>query len=125
MRTLGIEAAPEDREREVNGEIARVRAQIAENTGIIADAEKKGKKEKTAQAALEKKRAPLETPRRPCRSRSIKLDTLTRSMNGLSGKATSLGAEFEKARSAALKDVEPFGIAQIASAELDADTSTS
>ena len=118
LAALGIEFSPEDRQSRVDSEITRVRAQVAENNGIIADAEKKGKKEKAAQAALEKKRTALESSAKALQESKHKLDTLTREHKRLVREGASLGAEFENARSAALKDVGPFGIAHIASAEL-------
>ena len=57
---LNIEAAAEERAGKVREEIAGVRAKIAETAAIVTVAEEKGKKEKTAQTALETIRTQFE-----------------------------------------------------------------
>jgi exonuclease SbcC len=119
MQALHIECASEERAARVEGEIARVRQVIAGNTGIIAEAEKKGKEEKKAQAELEKKRVALEIAEKALQDSNRKLDTLTLEHKRLVEDCTALEKDSETAFTTALKDLAPFGIVQIKSTELD------
>jgi len=103
----------------VREEIAGVQAKIAETTGIVALVEEKGRQEKSVQTALEKTRKTFDNTGKALQEARHNLETAGRDHGRLIKDCTDLAEEIEKARAAALADVEPFGISRIP-ASLDA-----
>ena len=117
---LNIKTAPKERARKVHEEIAGGQAKIAETSGIIAIAEEKSKKEKSAQTALEKIREKFDNSGKALQNARLKLETVGLEHERLIKDCAALATETQKARTAALKDVEPFGVSQIPLDSLDA-----
>ncbi|MDD5452250.1 MAG: AAA family ATPase [Desulfovibrionales bacterium] len=116
---LNIKAAPEERASKVHEEIAGGQAKIAETSGIIAIAEENGKKEKSAQTALEKIREKFDNSDKALQEARHNLETADRDHERLTKDCASLAEETQKARNDTLKDVEPFGVSQIPLDSLD------
>jgi len=119
LRALGIDVVPEKRAAIVFGEIQSAGVKIAQITSILSTAEEKGKKEKTARISLENKRLTFEKSEKALRDAGHKLETADLDYERLVKDGATLAEEAGRARAAALKDVEPFGIGQIQSAGLD------
>jgi DNA repair protein SbcC/Rad50 len=100
--------------------LAGVRTKIAETAAIVAVAEEKGREEKTAQAALETFRAQFEKQGKVLQEARHQLETAGREHERLTGERDFVAEETRKAHTAALKGVEPFGVAEIPSIGLDA-----
>jgi len=118
LRALGIEVVPEKREERISEEMESARLKIAEISRIVSAAEEKGKKEKAAQSALEKKRLAWQKSGTALQDARHKLETAGLEYERLVKDCATLTEEADRARAAALKDVEPFGIGQIPSADL-------
>jgi len=118
LRALGIDVVPEKRAARVSGEIQSTRMKIARISGIVSAAEDKGKKEKAARSALENKRVAFEKSEKDLQDAGHKLETAGFEHERLVKDRTALAEEADRALTAALKDVEPFGIVQIQSADL-------
>jgi DNA repair protein SbcC/Rad50 len=117
---LGIEAAPEGLAGKVQEALADVRMKMAETAGIVSVAEEKSKREKAAQTALEKLRTRFENSDKALQEARHQRETAGREHERLIREQEILGEEAQKARTAALKGVEPFGIFQIPVTGLDA-----
>jgi len=117
---LNIKAVPEERTGKVREELAGIQAKIAETSGIIAVAEEKSKKEKSAQTALEKIREKFDGSGKVLQGARLKLETAGLEHTRLIKDVNVLVEETQKACTAVLKDVEPFGIVKIPSDSLDA-----
>ena len=117
---LKIEVSPDEREEKIREEIAGVQAKIAETTGIVALVEEKGRQEKSAQTALEKTRKTFDEAGKALQEARHNLETAGRDHERLSKDCAVLAEETEKARTAALADVESFGISRISLDSLDA-----
>jgi DNA repair protein SbcC/Rad50 len=120
LRKLGIEAAPEGRAGKMHEALADVRMKMAETAGIVSVAEEKSKGEKAAQTALEKLRTRFENSDKALQEARHQLKTAGLEHERLIREQEILGEEAQKARTAALKGVEPFGITQIPVTGLDA-----
>ena len=105
---LAIEAAPEARGEKVREELAGVQARLAETSRIITMADDIGKKEKTAQKALEKLRTRFDSSGKALQDITLKLETSGLQYLQLTKDRDSLREERDKLRAAALKDVGPF-----------------
>ena len=105
----------EGRAAKVREELPGVRAKMVEAAGIIAAAEEKSKKEKSAQAALEKTRRTFDDSVKALRDAGHKLETAGLEHARLIKACDALAEEADKTRTAALQDVEPFGIVKIPS----------
>ncbi len=116
---LNIDAVPEERAENVREALAGVRAKIAETAGIVAAAEEKTKQEKTAQMALEVLRVQFDNSGKTRQDAGHKLETAGLEQQRLIKESETLEKETQKARAAALKDVEPFGVGQLPSIDLD------
>ena len=119
MLKLDIEAAPEERAEKVRDAMAQIAAKITEIAGIVAAAEEMTRKEKAAQETLEKLRTHLESRDKALQDAGHKVETAEREHARLIREVDVLGKELEKTRTAVLKDVEPYGIRQIPSANSD------
>ena len=119
MLKLKIMAGPQERAGKVRNEIAETQAGITEISGIIAAAEKMNHKKKAAQENLEKLRTIVEGSLKALQDAAHKVDTTGREHERLRKEALAQGEEVEKARAQALKDVEPFGVRQMLSTNLD------
>jgi exonuclease SbcC len=117
---LNIDAVPEERAGKIREALEGVQAKIAETAGIVAAAEEKTKAEKAAQTALERLRVQYESSGKALQDASHKLETAGGDHQRLIKESETLEEEARKARAAALKDVEPFGIGQLPSIDLDA-----
>ena len=109
----------EARAAKVREALPGVRTKIVEAAGIIAAVEEKSKKEKSAQAALEKTRRTFDDSVKALQDAGHKLETAGLEHARLIKECDALTAEIDKARAAALKDVEPFGIVKIPSSGLE------
>ena len=119
MLKLNIKTSMEERAGKVREEITDVQTKIVEISGIIVAAEEINRKEKAAQDALQKLRMLLESSGKALQDARHKVDTADREHARLIKEVEAFGEELEKARVVALKDVEPFGIRQILSTDLD------
>ncbi len=117
---LKIEVSPDEREEKIRQEIAGVQAKITETTGIVALVEEKGRQEKSAQTALEKTRKTFDESGKALQEAGHNLETAGSDHQRLSKDCNLLAEETEKARTAALADVESFGISRISLDSLDA-----
>ena len=117
---LNIDAVPEERAGKVREALAGVQAKIAETAGIVAAAEEKTKQEKAAQTALERLRVQFDSSGKALQDAGHKLETAGLEQQRLIKECETLEEETQKARAAALKDVEPFGVGQLPSIDLDA-----
>jgi exonuclease SbcC len=120
LRELHITATAEERAAKVQNELAGIQGLIIEASGIVATAEEKSKKEKVNQTVLEKMRVKIENSGKAQQEAMHKLEVAESEHARLVKDCASLVAEAEKIRGEALKDVEPFGVAQIQSDTLDA-----
>jgi exonuclease SbcC len=119
LRLLNIKATDEDRAAKVSEALADVRAKITETAGIVAAAEEKGKQEKTAVTALEKARSKFDVADKTLRDARYKLETAGLERERLIKECAAQAEALETALAAALKDIEPFGIATISLTGLD------
>ncbi len=117
---LKIEVSPDEREEKIRQEIAGVQAKIAEAKGLVALVEEKGRQEKSAQKALEKTRKTFDESGKALQEAGHHLEMAGRDHQRLSKDCALLAEETEKARTAALADVESFGISRISLDSLDA-----
>ncbi len=117
---LKIEVTQDEREEKIREEIADVQAKTAETTGIVALIEEKGRQEKSAQTALEKTRKTFDEAGKALQEARYNLETAGRDHERLNKDCAVLAEETEKARIAALADVESFGISRISLDSLDA-----
>ena len=116
---LNIDAVPEERAANIREALAVVKAKIAETAGIVAAAEAKTKREKAAQTALERLRVQFDGSGKTLQDAGHKLETAGREHERLIKECETLEEETQKARAAALKDVEPFGVGQLPLIDLD------
>jgi exonuclease SbcC len=115
---LGIEAAPDV--AHMGTDLACVRIKIVETAAVVAVAEAKGRREKTAQAALEKMRTQFEKQGKGLQEARHQLETAGREHERRTGERDVIAEETRKAHTAALRRVEPFGFAEIPPTGLDA-----
>jgi exonuclease SbcC len=119
MRKLSMQSTPTERAVKVCDEMSAVQKMIAEISSIVVLAEEKIRQDKVSQKALEKLRTLLDNSGKALQDARHKVETAGREHERLKKEAVAFGEEIEKARAAALTDVEPFGIRQISSADLD------
>jgi exonuclease SbcC len=110
---LNIEAVQKERAVKVREELAGVQAKIAESSGIIAISEEKSRKENSGQTALEKIREKVDNSGKALQDAKLKMETAGLEHERLIKDCAALSEEIQKARAAALKDVECFGLSQI------------
>ncbi|MDO8722099.1 MAG: AAA family ATPase [Syntrophales bacterium] len=120
LLSLKIEVSRSERAGKIREEIAGVQAKIAETTGIVALAEEKGRQEKLAQTTLEKARKTFDNAGKALQEARHNLEKAVLDHERLTKDCTAMAEETEKARAAALADVEPFGISRIPLDSLDA-----
>jgi len=113
----GLKSVPISAVRE---ELAGVQAKIAETAAIVAVAEEKGKREKTAQTTLETFRTQFENSGKVLQEARHQLETAGREHERLIRERDALEEETQKASAAALMGVEPFGVTEIPSTDLNA-----
>jgi len=119
LRALSIDIDPNIRTARISEEIQSAGRKIAEISGLVSAAEAKDKKVKLAQGALEKKRLAFEKSDKSLGDAGHKLETAGLEYERLVKDCTALAEEADRARTAVLKDVAPFGIGQIQSGDLD------
>jgi exonuclease SbcC len=117
---LNIEASPEDRTDKVREAIAGVQAKIAETSAIIAIAEEKGRKEKSAQTALDKIRETFDNAGKALLDARHKMETAVLEHERLIKDVDGQADDTRKTRTAVLKDVEPYGISDTPLEGIDA-----
>lgn len=110
---LKIEVPRSDCAGKMNEEIADVKTKIAETAGIVALVEEKYLQEKSAQTAQEKVRRKFDNAGKALLGARHNLETAVLDHARLIRDCAVLAEEMEKARAAALADVEPFGISRI------------
>ena len=120
LSRLNIQTSPENRAAKVREEIASAQAKISEISGIVAIANEKGKKEKSAQTVLEKLREKRDNLCNALHGTRHKLKTVGLEHDRLVKDRDAASAETEKARASALLDLRPFGILQVSSSDLEA-----
>ncbi|MCX5846096.1 MAG: AAA family ATPase [Deltaproteobacteria bacterium] len=120
MLMLNIKEALYERSVKVREDMVNTQAKIAETSGIIAIAEENSKKEKSAQTSLEKIREKFDNSGKALQDARHKLETAGHTHERLIKDCAALAADTQNARTAALKDVEPFGVSQIPLDSLDA-----
>ena len=116
---LKIEVSEDERQEKIREEIAGVQAKIAETTGIVALVEEKSRQEKSAMKVLEKTRKTFDEAGKALQEAKHNLETAGRDQERLSKDCALLAEETEKAHTAALADVESFGISGISLDSLD------
>ncbi len=116
---LRIDAAPENRAALLREESSFSGAKIAEISGIVSLAEEKGRKEKSARDALEKKRLEFERSEKTLQETLHKAETAGLDHERLGRDCASLKEEAESAQAQAQRDVEPYGIGQIQADSLE------
>jgi len=119
LSKLNIEAVSKERAVKVREELAGVQERIVETSGTIADAEEKSKKEKTAKDALEKIREKYDNSGKALQDAKLKMETAGLEHERLIKDCAALSEETQKARNAAFKDVESFGVSRIPLDSLD------
>jgi exonuclease SbcC len=119
LLNLNIQAAQVERAGKVQEALTDVRVKIAEASGIVAAVEEKTKQEKLTQKALEKIRDRFDKSGTAVQDARLKLETAVLEHERLIKDRDALSEECGKSRAVALKDVEPFGIAEISSSNLD------
>jgi exonuclease SbcC len=117
---LKIEVSPDEREEKIRDEIAGVQAKIAGTTSLVTLVEEKGRQEKSAQTALGKARKIFDEAGKALQEAKHTLEIAGRDHERLSRDCTVLAEETDKARTAALAEVESFGISRISLDSLDA-----
>jgi exonuclease SbcC len=120
LSKLNIEVASNERAGKVSDEIASVLTKIVETSRIIAVAEEKSRKEKSEQTALEKIRKKSDDSGRALQDAKLKVETTSLEHSQMVKDCAALAEETQKARTAAIRDVEPFGVSQIPSEGFDA-----
>jgi exonuclease SbcC len=93
--------------------LAALRSGMAETAGIVAAVEETGKKEKAAQAVIEKLRVQFDTSGRALQDAGRRREAVGHEHERLIRDGETLAVEIQKARAAALRDVEPFGVGEI------------
>lgn len=116
---LDMPVADAERAGKVQEALTGVRVKISEISVIVAAAEEKTRKEKPSQKALEKTRGKFDKSSAALQDARFKRETAVLEHERLIKDCASLAEESEKARMVALKDVEPFGIAEIPSSNLE------
>ena len=119
LSKLNIRIAAAERSGKAQEALAEIRVKIAEISGRLAAAEEKSRKEKSAQKALEKIRGQFDQSVTAVQDATLKLETAVLEQQRLIKDCAALTEESEKARATTLKDVEPFGVAEISSSNLD------
>lgn len=119
MVKLNMESAPQERAVKVTDEMASVQKRIAEITGFVASAEEKIQQEKVSQKDMEKLRSHLEDLGRSLQNARHRVETAGREYERVKKEVVSLEDEVGKTRTSALKDIEPFGVRQMTSQDLD------
>jgi len=119
LRALDIESVPEGRSGRVSEEMEQTRRKIAEISRIVTAAEEKIGREKAAQTSLEEKRLALETSGKALQDCRHRRETADLEYERLARECAALAEEACRARTAAIEDVEPFGMQEIRSADLD------
>jgi len=117
---LNIRAAAEGRAGKMCKELASVRMKMAETNATVKTAERKGKAEKTAQTALETIRTQFEKSGEALQEARHQLETAHREQERLIRERDVAVEETRKAHVAALRGVEPFGVADLPPTGLDA-----
>ena len=110
LSRLQMDAAPEARAAKVQEELAQIRLNIAGITALMAAAEEKAKREKAAQQALEKTRIRWDRSGKAVQAAMLALETAVLEHGQRIKTAADLADETARARAAALRDMEPFGI---------------
>ncbi len=110
FQALRIEAAPDQRTKEIAGEIQRAGRKIDEYSAVITAVEEKETNVKGALAALEKKRLAFEEGEKAFREASHQLEAAVSEHDRLVRDCAALAEEADQELAAALKEVAPFGI---------------
>jgi DNA repair protein SbcC/Rad50 len=120
LKRLNIQGASEAGAVKMGEALTTAKARIAEISGVVTNAEEKGQKENSARTALEALRARFDESNKVFQESNLKMETASLVHDQITKDRDSLLKDAAKARSTALKDVEPFGIASISSTGLDA-----
>jgi exonuclease SbcC len=113
LSKLNIKASSGERAGKMREEMVNIQAKIVETSGIITGADEKSKKETLARTAMEKTRMKFDEIDKALREAEHKIETVGLEHEKLVKDCAALAKEIEKVRTAAFKDVEPFGIKDI------------
>ncbi len=113
LRKLKLAGEPENRARKIGEALAHTQGVIKEISSLIADSEALTRQEKAVHEGREKAREILEGSAGSLQEARHRLDTAGREQARLTREAQALAREADRARLAALRDVEPFGIREL------------
>jgi len=119
LAKLNIEAAPA-RVDFLRKELADVGVELAQTNQVIAGADALAKQEAEVHKSLEKLRAQFDAAVSASQESRIKLETANLEYAQLSKSLTEMAGERDKMYAALLQDLEPFGIKQVLSPNIDA-----
>ncbi|MEN6375050.1 MAG: AAA family ATPase [Smithella sp.] len=117
---LNIEIAPRMNADFLRKELADVQVKLAETNHVITRVDGLAKKEKTAQKLLERVRMQFDAAASAFQESRIKVEKANLEYSQLSKNIDEMSTEMEKARKASLQDLEPYGIKQLLSQNIDA-----
>ncbi|MEQ8161199.1 MAG: hypothetical protein ABRQ33_08405, partial [Smithellaceae bacterium] len=119
LAKLNIEAAPASVDF-LRKELAAVEVELAQTNQVIAGADALAKQEAEAHKSLEKLRVQFDAAVSASQESRIKLETANLEYAQLSNSLTEMAGERDKMHAALLQDLEPFGIKQVLSPNIDA-----
>ncbi|MEQ8161751.1 MAG: hypothetical protein ABRQ33_11220, partial [Smithellaceae bacterium] len=119
LAKLNIEAAPASVDF-LRKELAAVEIELAQTNQVIAGADALAKQEAEAHKSLEKLRAQFDTAVSASQESRIKLETSNLEYAQWSKSLAEMAGERDKMYAALLQDLEPFGIKQVLSPNIDA-----
>ncbi len=119
LMKLNIVVVRDERTLKAGEELAVAQAGISEISGIIERAEEIGKKEKTAQAALEKTREAFGKAEKALQDARHKRESSVADFERINKEVEDQAEEVKKVRADVLKDVAPYGIRDIPLDSLD------
>jgi len=120
LKDLHPTTAAEQRIEVLNGQLAGLKENMAGIGALIGAAEENGKKGLAAQRDLEKTRAKLDAAGKTRQEARHKLETADREQERLLREGAARKEQLAQARTAAGRDVEPYGIKEIPIADLEA-----
>ncbi|MEQ8159800.1 MAG: AAA family ATPase [Smithellaceae bacterium] len=119
LAKLNIEVAPAMSVDFLRKELAAVGGELAKTNNVITRADALAKKEAEAHKSLEKLRAQFDAAVSAVQESRIKLETANLEYAQLSKSLTEMAGERNKMYAALLQDLEPFGIKQVLSPNID------
>ena len=117
---LNMKDAPQLNADFLRKEFANVQLDIARINQLITKADELAKQEKAVQKSQEKMRMQCDAAASALQENRITVETANLEYVQLNKNIDNLAAEMEKSRRASLQDLEPFGIKQLLSQNIDA-----